>query len=127
MGVKGPAVAFTVWPEEFPSPHKSLSAKPALHLYDLQAVERDLAFVVDQSIDAQIVINSAASADKDLIEKVSLFDEFAGGTLAAGKKSLAITIRLQPKQETLIDDEIKVLVNKVIEKVIKATGGELRD
>ena len=127
MGVKGPAVAFTVWPEEFPSPHKSLSAKPALHLYDLQAVERDLAFVVDQSIDAQIVINSAASADKDLIEKVSLFDEFAGGTLAAGKKSLAITIRLQPRQETLIDDEIKVLVNKVIEKVIKATGGELRD
>jgi phenylalanyl-tRNA synthetase beta chain len=39
---------------------------------------------------------------------------------------LAITVRLQPTQATLKEEDIKALSDKVIEKVTKATGGELR-
>ncbi|MEK9735377.1 MAG: phenylalanine--tRNA ligase subunit beta, partial [Paracoccaceae bacterium] len=126
LDVKGPAVAFTIWPENIPMPRQTIATRPALHLNDLQAVERDFAFVVDQSVDALTLINAAAGADKDLIASVRLFDEFKGGSLGADKKSLAITVRLQPTQATLKEEDIKALSDKVIEKVTKATGGELR-
>ena len=81
MDVKGPAVAFTIWPENIPMPRQTIATRPALHLNDLQAVERDFAFVVDQSVDALTLINAASGADKDLIASVRLFDEFKGGSL----------------------------------------------
>ena len=64
--------------------------------------------------------------DKALIEEVRVFDEFVGGNLGEGKKSLAITVRLQPRDATLKDAEIEAVGAKIIEKVIKATGGTLR-
>ena len=126
MDVKGPAVAFTIWPENIPMPRQTLATRPALRLNELQAVERDFAFVVDQSIDALTLINAAAGADKELIASVRLFDEFKGRSLGEDKKSLAITVRLQPTQATLKEEDIKQVSEKVIEKVSKATGGELR-
>ena len=55
-----------------------------------------------------------------------VFDEFVGGSLGEGKKSLAITVRLQPEGETLKDKDIEAVGAKVIEKVSKATGAVLR-
>ncbi|MEO0752181.1 MAG: hypothetical protein AAFY25_10280, partial [Pseudomonadota bacterium] len=43
-----------------------------------------------------------------------------------GKKSLAITVRLQPRETTLKDADIEAVSAKIIEKVTKATGGMLR-
>jgi phenylalanyl-tRNA synthetase beta chain len=127
MDVKGPAVAFTIWPEDVPMPRKSSATRPAMHLNDLQAVERDFAFVVDRSVGALAVVNAATGADKALIENVQIFDEFTGGSLRDDQKSLAITVRLQPQDATLKEDEIKAVSERIIEKVLKATGGELRD
>jgi phenylalanyl-tRNA synthetase beta chain len=126
MGVKGPAMAFTVFPEQVPLPRKSGANRGAMDVSDLQAVERDFAFVVNISVDSLTVVNAAAGADKALIEGVRVFDEFIGGSLGEGKKSLAITVRLQPRDGTLKDADIEALSAKVIEKVSKATGGILR-
>ena len=126
MGVKGPAVAFTVWPEEVPEARKKSATRPALKSSDLQAVERDFAFVVDERVEALTLINAAAGADKALIEDVRVFDEFIGGSLGEGKKSLAITVRMQPQDKTLKDEDIEAVAAKIVEKVTKATGGSLR-
>ncbi len=126
MDIKGPAVAFTIWPEQVPMPRKSGATRSALHLRDLQAVERDFAFVVDADVEALTLVNAAAGADKALIEDVRVFDEFIGGSLGEGKKSLAITVRLQPVEETLKEKEIEAVAEKIIAKVTKATGGVLR-
>jgi phenylalanyl-tRNA synthetase beta chain len=126
MDVKGPAVGFTIWPEEVPAPRRKSAARPALQASDLQAVERDFAFVVDAAVEALTLVNAAAGVDKQLIENVRVFDEFIGGALGEGKKSLAITVRLQPVSETLKDAEIEAVAGKIIEKVSKATGGVLR-
>ena len=48
MDVKGPAVAFTIWPAEIPMPRNASATRPALHLNDLQAVERDFALLLIQ-------------------------------------------------------------------------------
>ncbi|SFO88220.1 phenylalanine--tRNA ligase subunit beta [Tranquillimonas alkanivorans] len=126
LDVKGPAVAFTVWPTEVPLPRKVTATRPALELSDLQAVERDFAFVVDADVEALNVVNAAAGADKALIEEVRVFDQFVGGSVGEGKKSLAITVRMQPKEKTLTDKDIDAVSQKIVQKVGKATGGALR-
>jgi len=126
LDVKGPAVAFTLYPADIPLPRKSSASRGALDISDLQAVERDFAFVVDAQIEALTLINAASGADKALIEDVRIFDAFIGGNLGEGKKSLALTVRLQPRDKTLTEAEIETVSAKIIEKVTKATGGVLR-
>lgn len=46
--------------------------------------------------------------------------------MGEGRKSLAISVRLQPTDRTLTEAEIEALSAKVIDKVTKATGGVLR-
>ncbi len=126
MDVKGPAVGFTIFPEEIPMPRKAGATRAALAISDLQAVERDFAFLVDAGVEALTLVNAAAGADKALIEDVRVFDEFIGGALGEDKKSLAITVRLQPTEATLKDADIEAVSEKIIAKVTKATGGVLR-
>ncbi|MBQ0805791.1 MAG: phenylalanine--tRNA ligase subunit beta [Sulfitobacter sp.] len=126
LDVKGPAMGFTIWPAEVPLPRKSGATRPALKTSSLQAVERDFAFVVDADIDAITLVNAAMGADKALIDDVRVFDEFIGGALGEGKKSLGLTVRMQPTDKTLKDADIEAVGAKVIEKVTKATGGVLR-
>jgi phenylalanyl-tRNA synthetase beta chain len=109
-----------------PLSRKSGATRPALEISDLQPVERDFAFVVDADVEALTLVNAAIGADKALIEDVRVFDEFIGGSLGEGKKSLAITVRMQPKEATLKDKDIEAVGAKVVDKVVKATGGVLR-
>ncbi|MBI1493612.1 phenylalanine--tRNA ligase subunit beta [Halocynthiibacter styelae] len=126
MGVKGPAVAFTVLLEQPPFAKKKTSTRDALKISDLQAVERDFAFVVDADVEALNLVNAAGGADKALIENVRVFDEFIGGSLGEDKKSIAITVRLQPGDKTLTEKDIEAVSEKIVAKVSKATGGTLR-
>lgn len=130
MDVKGPAVALTLQLANVPFPKVRTATRPALAMSGLQAVERDFAFVVDRSVEALTLVNAALGADKALIEQVSVFDQFAGdkaeAQMGAGKKSLAISVRLQPRDKTLTDDEIEAVSARIVEKVAKATGGVLR-
>jgi phenylalanyl-tRNA synthetase beta chain len=81
-------------------------------------------------VEALALLNAAKGADKNLIADVSVFDQFTGqkaeAQMGEGKKSLAITVRLQPKGATLTDKDIEAVSAKIIAKVEKATGGVLR-
>ncbi|KAJ54858.1 phenylalanyl-tRNA synthetase subunit beta [Actibacterium mucosum KCTC 23349] len=126
MDVKGPVVAFAIHLAAIPFPKARKTTKPALAASDLQSVERDFAFVVDAEVEALTLVNAAQGADKALIDEVRVFDEFIGGALGEGKKSLAITVRLQPTDTTLTEKDIEAVGAKIVEKVTKATGGTLR-
>ncbi|AKS47379.1 phenylalanyl-tRNA synthetase beta subunit [Octadecabacter temperatus] len=126
LNVKGPVVGFVLFPEQIPMPKNATVNRGAASVPDLQAVERDFAFVMDASVDALTATNAAAGADKALIDDVRIFDEFIGGNLGEGKKSLAMTVRLQPNDATLKEADIEAVSAKIIEKVTKATGGTLR-
>ncbi len=58
---------------------------------------------------------------------MNVFDVFEGGNLAAeGKKSIAIEVTIQPVTETLTDQAIDTITQKIVADVKKVTGGELR-
>jgi phenylalanyl-tRNA synthetase beta chain len=126
LDVKGPVVGFTVFADEIPAARSKGATRPALVAHDLLPVDRDFAFVVDANVEALAIVNAALGADKALIADVRVFDQFQGGSLGEGKKSVAITVRLQPQGATLKEAEIDAVSAKVVEKVAKATGAALR-
>lgn len=127
MGIKGVVAAFEIFVDAIPkSKAKKSAAKPHLELPQLHTVERDFAFVVSDDVAASAIVNAARGADKALITDVSVFDVFAGGNLGEGKKSIAISVTLQPTQQTLTDAEIDIISAKIVANVAKSTDGVLR-
>ncbi|MCG8691873.1 MAG: phenylalanine--tRNA ligase subunit beta [Minwuiales bacterium] len=128
MDVKGPLVAFELFLANIPTPKgRATTTRPPLDISDLQAVERDFAFVVDAGTSADQLIRAARGADKALIADVQVFDVYEGERIGAGKKSIAISVRLEPREKTLTDAEIDAIGQKVVAQIAKATGGELRN
>ncbi len=127
FGLKQRAVAFEVFLDNIPEPRLSADkAKKKLELYQLQAVEKDFAFVVEKDVLAANVLQAVKAADKDNIFDVRLFDVYEGANLPDGKKSLAVAVTFQPVLKTYTDAEIETLMNKVIQAVKSKCGGELR-
>ncbi|MDA0997854.1 MAG: phenylalanine--tRNA ligase subunit beta [Proteobacteria bacterium] len=130
LGLSGPTVAFEIFPDSLPAAKSKGGAKgagrPVLMLSPYQPVERDFAFVVATDVTAAAVIGAASGADKALIAGVTVFDVFEGAVVGDGKKSIAISVRLQPTEKTLTDAEIEAVSAKIIAAVGKATGGALR-
>lgn len=130
LNISGNAVAMSVNLEALPFAKAKTKARGKLVLNDLQAVERDFAFVVDAKTEAEMIRKAARSADKALITAVSVFDVFEGdkavSQLGEGKKSVAISVSLQPKDKTFTDEEIESVAGKVVAAVEKATGASLR-
>lgn len=124
--LKGPIVGFTILLDNIPLPRNSKTTRPPLRPRSLQAVERDFAFVVGEKVEALAITTAAMGSKKDIIEDVKVFDEFIGGDLGYGKKSVAITVRLQPIENTLTEAEIEEVSKNIIDRVVSATGGILR-
>jgi phenylalanyl-tRNA synthetase beta chain len=126
LDVKGPAIGFEVFLERLPAPRSKGTGRPLLNASAFQPVERDFAFIVDAGIATEKLTKAAKGADKALITEVKLFDLFQGGSLPAAKKSVALSVVLQPREKTLTDAEIEAVSAKIVAAVNKATGGELR-
>jgi phenylalanyl-tRNA synthetase beta chain len=124
--LKGPVSAFEVFMDAIPDSKAKSKARAPFAPSQFQSVERDFAFVVDASVAADAIIKAAKAAERDLIERVDIFDVYEGKGVPEGKKSLAISVRLQPKDKTLTDAEIEAIAQKIVAAVTKATGGTLR-
>lgn len=126
MDVKGPVFAFETYLDVVPAPRKKGKTRGVYNVSDYQAVERDFAFVVDTGVTAESMMRAARGADKALIEDVNVFDVFEGPSIGEGKKSVALSITLQPTEGTLTDKQIEAVAAKVVAAVRKSSGGELR-
>jgi phenylalanyl-tRNA synthetase beta chain len=124
--LKSPVAAFEVNLDAIPEPKTKGNARTALTPSPFQPVERDFAFVVDANVSAEDVVKAARGAERQLIDTISVFDVYEGKGVAEGKKSLAIAVRLQPRDKTLTDAEIEAVAQKIVAAVTKATGGTLR-
>jgi phenylalanyl-tRNA synthetase beta chain len=123
--LKGPAAGFEVFLDAVPPPRKARGRAP-LKLSPFQPVERDFAFLVPADLPAETLLRAARGVDRTLIAEIRLFDVYAGAGLPAGRKSLAITVVLQPEEATLTDEQIEAFSTRLVAQVAKATGGELR-
>lgn len=127
LDVRGPAVAFELFLDRVPAAKKKGGHAKALYRpAALQQVERDFAFLVNADVEAEKLLRAMKGADKAHIVDVTLFDVYDGKGIPEGKRSLAATVYLQPKDQAFTDDDLEAMGQRIIAQAIKATGGELR-
>lgn len=90
------------------------------------AVKRDVAFVVDSSIEVNTIQKSLKKTGGMLLQSIRVFDVFEGKSLGEGKKSIAFSLTFQSIERTLIEQEVNEAVSAMIAEVERAAGGKLR-
>ena len=90
------------------------------------AVSRDLALLVDKTVEFEQIKEIAYSTEKKLLKAVELFDVYEGKNLPEGKKSYAVNFILQDEQKTLNDKQIDSIMKKLIDNLTKRLNAELR-
>ncbi len=126
IDIQGPVCGFELFLESLPQTRAKGTAKKLLALSALQPLTRDFAFLLDRAITADNLVRAIAGADKNLIADVSVFDVYQGKGIADTQKSVAVSVKIQPKDATLRDEEIDALSTRIIKEVESKTGGKLR-
>ena len=90
------------------------------------SVSRDLALLVDQTVEFAEIEQIARQSEKKLLKSVELFDVYEGKNLPEGKKSYAVNFILQDETKTLNDKQIESIMTKLTANLKNKLGAELR-
>ena len=106
------------------------SARPARDYVDVPtfpAVSMDVAFVVDEGVAHEKLVQCMTSAGGKLLEDVRLFDVYRDDArVGAGKKSMAYALTYRAADRTLTSEEVDKAHERLVKKVSSATGAEVR-
>jgi phenylalanyl-tRNA synthetase beta chain len=89
-------------------------------------VRRDLAVIVDKSINAGDLVETIREAAGDYLRNLRLFDTYQGKGIDPQRKSLAFGLTFRHSSRTLNDDEITAILSQVIELLNKRYQAVLR-
>ncbi|MEJ0093533.1 MAG: phenylalanine--tRNA ligase subunit beta [Methylocella sp.] len=127
LGAEGPMIGFELVLNDIPvTKSKPTKAKSKLELSEFMPLQRDFAFVVDRSVLAGDIVKAALAGERLLATDADVFDVYEGSGIPEGKKSVAISVTLQPRDKTLTEAEIDAAAAKIIAEVTKKTGAILR-
>ncbi len=118
--------AFEIYLDNIPSPKKKALSKSLLKLNYLQSLSRDFSFLVNEELNVEDLINEIKSVDKILVQKISVFDVYKGNNIPKDKKSVSLSIAIQPVDKSLTDNDLENLSSKIIDSVFKKFGAEIR-
>jgi phenylalanyl-tRNA synthetase beta chain len=120
-------LGFEIFIDNIPESRKKIrEIKPHFVVYDYQKVIRDFAFVIDEKYSSGEIISLVQKIDKELIKAVKIFDVYQGDNIDTGKKSIAFSVTLEPKDKTLSENDIEQISKKIISEVKESTGATLR-
>ena len=91
------------------------------------AVQRDLVFIIDASITAKEIMETAKKKSGNFLIDLTVFDIFKGSSIGEGKMSIGLRCTFQSHQKTLTDDEINVDISRIIDAVSTKHHAKLRD
>jgi phenylalanyl-tRNA synthetase beta chain len=90
------------------------------------AITRDFSFVCEEKTAAGAIAETIKNCDRNLIEKIELFDVFRGGQIGEGMKSLSYSVTLRAKDHTLTVEEADRVSRKIISAASFKHGAEIR-
>ena len=90
------------------------------------AVRRDLALLVDASVEFKTLQSLANQCENQLLKSVNLFDVYEGNELPEGKKSYALSFVLQDEKKTLTEKHIDKVMDKLMKAFQEKAGAEIR-
>ena len=89
-------------------------------------VRRDLALLLDESVQYGDLRKSAFRSAKKLLKSVTLFDVYRGENILLGKKQYALNFVLQDPERTLTDAEVEKTMEKILSGFQNEFGAILR-
>jgi phenylalanyl-tRNA synthetase beta chain len=108
-------------------------AKGHIGIKQYQAVQRfpsvirDLAFVVDDKLEVEKLVEVIEENSFGMVGRIDLFDVYVGDRIGKGKKSCAFTLEFVSREKTLTDKEVDVVVAKIVSGAEARLGARLRD
>ncbi|MBF7051967.1 phenylalanine--tRNA ligase subunit beta [Halomonas sp. KAO] len=89
-------------------------------------VRRDLAFLVDENLPVQALLDTLRAEAGEWLSECRLFDVYQGKGVPEGRKSVALGLTWQHPSRTLNDEEINQLVDAIVNESRQHLGAELR-
>jgi phenylalanyl-tRNA synthetase beta chain len=89
-------------------------------------VRRDLALLLDESVNFSDLRKSAFKAERKILKSVTLFDVYRGEKIPEGKKQYAISFVLQDAEKTLTDKYVEETMSKLLKSFESNFGAQLR-
>jgi phenylalanyl-tRNA synthetase beta chain len=89
-------------------------------------VRRDYSLLLDKQITFSAIEQAAKSCDKKILKNVGLFDVYEGKNLDEGKKSYAVSFHFQDAEQTLKDEQVDAVMQKIRTELESKLGAELR-
>ncbi|MFL2800455.1 MAG: phenylalanine--tRNA ligase subunit beta [Paracoccaceae bacterium] len=118
---------FTLYLDNIPFPKKRKITRDALILNNLQPIERDFSFLIDEKTEYGAIKRAIISLKNPLIDKINIVDVFQGEMeREERKKSLSIRVKFQPLEKTLNDAEIEKMCAHIISEVGEKVNGILK-
>ncbi len=118
---------FTLYLDNVPFPKKKKISRDSLILSNLQTIERDFSFLIDEKTEYGAVKKAIVSLKNPLIDKINMVDVFQGEIeKEERKKSLSIRVKFQPLEKTLNDSEIEKMCADIISEVSEKVNGILK-
>jgi phenylalanyl-tRNA synthetase beta chain len=91
------------------------------------AIRRDLALLVDSALPYQRLRDTLTTAAGELLRELVLFDVYEGERIPPGTKSFALGLILQATSQTLTDQEVETILDRILDRLNVELGAKLRD
>jgi phenylalanyl-tRNA synthetase beta chain len=127
LDVEGPVLGFEIHLDLLPEPkRRDVKTRPAFQPSPLMPLSRDFAFLLPEATPAGDLVRPILAADKALVAEARIFDVYQGPGVPEGFKSVAVEVRVQPREQTLTEADIEALSGRIVAAAGKATGARLR-
>ncbi len=91
------------------------------------AAPRDLAVVIDETINAGQLEEEIRKVGGDLLEEVKIFDLYRGKQVGNGKKSIAFALQYRSSERSLESKEIIATHDKIANHLKQHFKAEIRE
>ncbi|WP_028263338.1 phenylalanine--tRNA ligase subunit beta [Atopobium fossor] len=125
FGIDADVVAFELAQDVLLS--QAVRELPYQEVPTLPGVTMDIALLVNEDVTAETLMQRVTSAGGKLLAEARLFDIYRDPLLiAAGKKSMTVSLVYRAVDHTLSSSEVEAAHSKLIEKLKRGLGAELR-
>ena len=118
---------FEVFMSNLPNNKKKKSkGREGFYPSNFMPISRDFAFIFDEDINAEDILQTIKRIKNTMIDNVKVFDVYSGKNIPEDKKSVGINITIQPYEKTLKDTEIENISNMIISEITNKFDAQIR-
>ena len=90
-------------------------------------IVKDVAFIVKDDVTNEMLVKEIKKSGGKYLVNIELFDLYKGEKLDNNEKSLAYNLTFNDKDNTLTDDVVMPIFNRIIDDITKKFNATLRD